>query len=297
MDMSATPENAINHAIWINGEAVDCLFAEDRSIQYGDGFFTTISIVDHKILNWQAHWSRIKNSCQQLNIPVPAIADLKSWLNRAIESYLSQQSADRAVLKIVVSRGVGGVGYAPSSKPKLNILFYFKPHPVQSANLHAGIIAGVCKTQASINAFAGVKTLNRLENVLARQEVMENGWDEGIMLNYVDQVVCATQSNIYLVKENKIITPVIANSGVAGTTRASLYKLLQQHDWDLVEKNLSLQDVENADEIFFTNAVRGVQPVTQFADKSLNTNIANNLKRLWNNWQKEQALYAAEITF
>lgn len=303
MDMSATPANAINHAIWINGEAVDCLLAEDRSIQYGDGFFTTVSIVDEKILNWPAHWARIQQSCQQLQMPLPAAQNLKLWLNSAINAYLREQNCHSAVLKIIVSRGVGGVGYAPLLEPKLNVLFYFKPHPMPSPlpssmpSFDSNLSIGVCNSPASINGFAGVKSLNRLENVLARKEVIEKGWDEGIMLNPLGHVVCATQSNVYLIKAQQIITPAIVNSGVAGTTRAKLNDLLLAGGWDLQEGNLTLRDIENADELFLTNAVRGVQPITQFAEQSLATDMGHRIKTLWNQWQQEHALSASQLTF
>lgn len=161
-----------NPSLWINGEPNTCLTLEDRSIQYGDGFFTTIAVLDGRLLNWSAHWQRIVHSCEILKLPLPDTFQLQQWVSRALSSYLQGQKQSRCVLKMVFTRGKGGKGYAPLPSPQINCLFYLKPFPVGSGIDELELLdVCLCTTPTSINGLQGIKSLNRLENVMARSEV------------------------------------------------------------------------------------------------------------------------------
>lgn len=278
---------------WVNGKLQQELTVQDRSIQYGDGFFTTILVADKQVLNWSAHWQRIKNSSQALDLPLIDIEQLSNWLEVALDDYFEKSALKDCVLKIVITRGVGGIGYQMPNRIETNCLFYIKASPVQIKQKTLPAIAsmeiGLCKTLASIGSLAGVKTINRLENVMAKTEMARQGFEEGLMINAQNHIVCATQSNIYLLKGEKIITPQITQSGVAGTTRYSINKLVQNLGWKLQLKDISLADIEQADELFLTNAVRGIQPIQQFLSNSYKTEKTTLIHQAWSNWQMQNA--------
>lgn len=284
---------------WVNGQAAQHISLQDRAVQYGDGFFTTILVVDNRLLNWNAHWLRIEQSCQALALPSVELEKLSIWIDKALTAYFAENKVTDCVLKIEFTRGEGGVGYQAPDEIHSNCLFYIKPSPItvldDELSATAAMSVGLCKTQAGIGSFAGIKSLNRLENVMARTEMANLGYVEGLMLNANDQVVCGTQSNFYLIKGDTIYTPKIAISGVRGTTRHQLNHLLEDSSWSLIEQEISLRDVEQADELFFTNAVRGIQPVKQFLNIQYGSEQTHKIHQAWSNWQLENGVSASNI--
>ena len=280
---------------WVNGQRQDVITLDDRAVQYGDGFFTTILVANKKLLNWSGHWWRIQNSCQLLQLPLIELALLTDWLEAALEDYFKQNAVSNCVLKICFTRGVGGIGYQMPEPIQTNCLFYIKPSAIE---MHQGQLTaispmaiGLCQTQASIGSLAGVKSLNRLENVMARTEMANSGYLEGLMLNAKQQVICATQSNLYIVKGKNVFTPEIVHSGVAGTTAYQINGLLESLGHNVQQKPLNLSDIEQADELFLTNAVKGVQPVKQFlTTQYYATTISQQIHQAWSKWQDENAL-------
>ncbi len=284
-----------SYSFWVNGEPAETLSLHDRGTQYGDGFFTTILISEAKIVNWQAHWRRIQQSCEALHIPQPEEKTLKLWIYSALSFYFTEHAMDSCVLKVVITRGSGGIGYQPPNAAHPNTLFYIKPAP-QTAEVQATKIStGLCQTLASNNSFAGLKTLNRLENVIARHEMAEQGFDEGIMLNHQQQVICGTQSNLFFINDGKVITPKLDQCGIEGSTRFSLLKLLTEKGMNPVEEEVFLSDLENADEIFFTNAVRGVQLVSEFMQRNYQMEQGIQIHKLWHDWQSANAIELTEF--
>jgi len=291
-----------NSAYWVNGIEQLQLTLQDRAIQYGDGFFTTILVVDKSVLNWQAHCQRIYNSCETLGFPQTNIEQLSDWLENALQTFFEQNSAKDCVLKIVITRGLGGVGYQMPQQITPNVLFYIKPSPVEITQNQLTAIEpmkiGLCNTLASIGSLAGVKTINRLENVMARTEITAKGYAEGLMLNANNEVICGTQSNLFMVKGNIIFTPKIQQSGVAGTTRFQINKLVQTLGFELKEQVITITDIKQADELFFTNAVRGVQPVKTYVDIESNSELnieysiekTKQIHQAWSNWKIDNAI-------
>ncbi|GAB6069827.1 aminodeoxychorismate lyase [Thiomicrorhabdus hydrogeniphila] len=279
---------------WINGIEQSQLSLQDRAVQYGDGFFTTILVVDKSVLNWQAHCQRIKHSCEVLMFPQPNLDELSDWLKQALNTFFKKNSAKDCVLKIVITRGSGGMGYQMPEQIEPNYLFYIKPSPIQIQRNQLTAIEpmtiGLCNTLASIGSLAGVKSVNRLENVMARTEIAKKGYAEGLMLNANNEVICGTQSNLYMIKSNTIFTPKIQQSGVAGTTRFQINNLVQSLGFEFKEQRLTLVDIEQADEVFFTNAVRGVQPVKAYLDIEYSTEQSKKIHQAWSNWQKNNAV-------
>jgi len=284
--------------LWLNGEPAEKIDLNDRSIQYGDGFFTTILVGREQVYNWPAHWRRIEVSSRRLGMGAVDENTVKSWLYRALSDYFTEESEKNCVAKLVFTRGVGGRGYSAPDQPHLNCLIYLKPTPnnVYATSNSLPLKAGISSVQAAITPLAGLKTLNRLENVLARTDVGQGGLDEAIMLNHLQQVVCGTQSNIYLVNQQSLVTPKLDLSGVEGTSRFQLNRLLQESEcYKLEERVISIEELHQAEELFFINAVRGVQPVGQFCGKPYSIERSLDIRKLWDDWQVSHQVHLSEF--
>ena len=281
---------------WVNGEPQSTTTIHDRGLQYGDGFFTTILINNKQILNWSAHWRRIENSCSVLNLPAPESEQLKAWIAKALLSYLNEKQEKNCVLKILFTRGVGGIGYQAPSETNLSCLFIIKPSPIiniETAN--QPMEAGLCHHLASITGLAGIKSLNRLENVMARTKIVTNGFAEGIMLNHHQQIACGTQSNVFIIQDKRVITPKLDLSGVEDTTRYQLMSLLPGLGYQVEEAELGLEQLHQADELFFSNAVRGIQPVKKFLNTDFCCEQTKSIHQAWLNWQLKNAINIQEF--
>ncbi len=241
--------SALASALWIDGEPADALPAGDRGLAYGDGLFETMRVHAGAVPWWQAHLARLGAGAARLGIPVPAPA----WFADAAAGLLARAPRE-AVLKLVLTRGEGGRGYAPPAAPRPTVLMSLHEAP---APLPAAITLRWCGTRlARQPALAGLKHLNRLEQVLARREWSDPGVHEGLMLDSAGEVACATAANVFALVDGRWCTPPVDQAGVAGLARA----------WVLgqggaLERRLSPADVEGADALFLCNAVRGILPV------------------------------------
>lgn len=264
---------------WLNGEQEERLPLCDRGLQYGDGFFTTSLIIQGQLLNAPAHWQRLQASAHRLYF---SQFDLQS-LQQQVLHVLADTLPDLAVLKILVTRGCGGKGYALPTKEHSNTVIQLLPYPVKIVldqtqsffewiSRTPAIAASVLQSRWGIHSqLAGLKHINRLENVLARQELHELGvvqgnlefsigFAEGVMLNENREVISGTQSNLVARIKGQWVTPKLHHSGVMGTTLRRLAE-----EMSIEATTLSLQDLARAEALFFCNAVRGVMPVACLA--------------------------------
>jgi 4-amino-4-deoxychorismate lyase len=243
----------------INGQAAAHVSAEDRGLHYGDGVFETLAVRDGRPLLWERHLQRLHAGCARLGIPAPADALL------AAEAGQVCAGAAHAVLKIIVTRGEGVRGYRvvpPVHTTRLVALYPWPDWP--EANAQHGVRVRVCDTRLARNpALAGIKHLNRLEQVLARNEWQDASIAEGLMLDTTDHVIEGTMSNLFVVKGGQLLTPEVASSGVAGIMRGAIVELAARHAIACEITALSLQQLREADEIFLCNSLMAVWPVRE----------------------------------
>lgn len=263
--MTVASPDSPDAAIWIDGEPCDRVPADDRGLQYGDGLFETIRLEEGVARHWERHLARLERGCERLGMPSPSRAALTADRDAAAR----RQS--HGVLKIVVTRGSGGRGYAPPSDPVIRRITSTTPLPDWRADDYSrGIRIAVCETRAAISPeLAGLKHLGRLENVLARDELRDSGWSEGIMLDDEGRVVGATMSNLFVTTEGRLMTPPVDYAGVAGTTRERVLAWARQAGVEVSESELTVADCRSADEIFLCNAVRGIIPVRELAGRPI----------------------------
>lgn len=243
----------------LNGESRRCVDVSDRGFQYGDGLFETMAVQNGKPLFLQRHLNRLLDGCRRLLIPPPDLSVLES------EALQVSAGADRAVLKLIVTRGVGGRGYRQPDQISPTRLFSLHPSPNYPDSYQTdGIAARFCEWRLAINpGLAGLKHMNRLEQILARAEWQDDTVQEGLMLDSDDRIVEGTMSNLFFVKKNVLHTPLLINCGIDGILRQIVIEFAIQNGLALSEGHFTKQNVLEADEVFVTNSVIGIWPVKQ----------------------------------
>jgi len=260
----------------VNGVQQRQLDIENRGLAYGDGIFTTAKIVNGHVCYLSAHVQRLTLSCEILGIPVPNTAELTSQLMKVAKSY------PLAVLKVIITAASGGRGYARAKSDKNDVIIMVHDYPNQYDALALdGINLGVSKQKVGINPMlSGLKHLNRLEQVLLRQELVSlqaetenNHIDDLVVTNVNNEVIEATSANLFYWLNNQLYTSDISNSGVNGIMRQTI---IQQYPHALI-KTVTLDDLANAQGIFICNCVMGIVPVKSFNGKKLPMDLTKSL--------------------
>tara|TARA_Y100000591_G_scaffold11419_1_gene8885 strand:+ start:99 stop:989 length:891 start_codon:yes stop_codon:yes gene_type:complete len=259
----------------INGEFKDSISVYDRGLAYGDGFFETMlwdSFVEKNETNvgvefWLRHLRRIKDGCQLMQINLPFDEEIIRQRNLILKASLKEKKS--GLLKMIVTRGVGGRGYKFERNMIPTIIFLSLPKPkVKKEYFKQGVVVKICKTQLSKNTnLFGYKHLNRLDSVLARSEWEDKNIFEGIFVDSKRNILEGTMTNIFFVHEKTLITPPIIDSGINGVMRQVIIDKAKFFFDKLVIQKINLRDVEKFDQMFLTNSVLKVIPVIRFEKK------------------------------
>jgi 4-amino-4-deoxychorismate lyase len=244
---------------WINGEPARLLDVADRGLHYGDGLFETIAVFDGQPQLLQSHLERLARGMARLKFPDPDLEGFEREIRRAAAT------AEQGVLKLILTRGSAARGYRPPEDPRPTRILSMGAWPdYPASNLTQGVRVRVCRQRLSIQpVLAGLKHLNRLEQVLARAEWSDPEVTEGLMLDMEDRVVCASMSNLYLVSGRNILTPALERCGVSGVMRAQIRQACARFGLGWEELDLGLEDVRRADELMLSNALAGLWPVRE----------------------------------
>lgn len=243
----------MNSIIFRADQRIEALSPHDRGLAYGDGLFETMLAVNGEIPWWTAHWQRLADGARRLAITLPE----QHVIRQAAEQLAENQ---RCVLKIILTRGESGRGYLPGDGPATCIVSSY-PAPTELPQL---LSLFWCKTViAEQPALAGIKHLNRLENVLARRECALAGHPEGLMCDSQGRVICATSANVFVFLDGRWITPDVSACGIAGIARAWLL----DNVGSVMIGNLESEKIQSADAVFLSNSVRGIMPVAQIGGK------------------------------
>jgi 4-amino-4-deoxychorismate lyase len=241
----------------INGIAVDCVDTSDRGLLYGDGLFETIAVRNGRACSWQRHMARLQAGCERLGMPVVDTAQLA----RETDELLAD--AGHGVLKIIVTRGSGGRGYRIPEKMAPSRILQLHPWPeFPAAAAQSGVAARLCAARLCHNpVLAGIKHLNRLDQVLARREWDDPQIAEGLLLDPHGHLVEGTMSNLFLVRQGTLLTPDLRGCGVAGIMRSIILDLAERLPLPVKICALDIQDLQTADEVFLCNSLIGIWPV------------------------------------
>jgi 4-amino-4-deoxychorismate lyase len=243
-----------------NDQPYDGVSPLDRGLAYGDGLFETMLLVDGLAPLLSYHHKRLLKGLAHLNITLNSERLVKD-VNKLLDIAKSLDEK-HLILKLTVTRGLGGHGYQvdPDASPTLILQLF-----AGSVDLtkHNGVSVHICNETLSPVSWAGLKTLNQLPYVLAAQERLNTNFDEGLLLANNDELIEATARNVFIVKGDKILTPRLNESGVAGAQRQFIIESVAgQLGLDIVEAIIKLDDCLTADEVFLTNSLTGIWPVT-----------------------------------
>jgi 4-amino-4-deoxychorismate lyase len=240
----------------VNGIQQDYIDIESRGLAYGDGLFTTAKIQNGQIQYLTAHIERLSLGCNKLGITPPARDELIDQLNIVAKDY------SLAVLKVIITAKRGGRGYARSKNNSHDLIIMIYDYPTHYNELvSTGLKLGLSKQQMGINPMlAGLKHLNRLEQVLLRQELSARDEDDLLVTNINNDVIEATSANVFFILDGKLHTPDMSQSGVKGIMRQAI---LQRYPETIV-KAFTLTELTNVQAMFICNCVMGVMPVAVF---------------------------------
>lgn len=242
--------------VLINGVSTPWIPWRDRGFHYGDGVFETIAVHNGRPRQWAAHLRRLQWGCERLGIRSPATQDLEREVARLC------RDTERAVIKLVVTAGPSGRGYRRSGGPGTRLVALFSWPQDWPWDAENGIRLRRCATPVSINPrLAGIKHLNRLEQILARQEWNDPQIPEGLMLTPGGQVISGTMTNLFLVLRGRLVTPRVSECGIAGVLRGQVLELAGRLGFHPQVIEVYWKDLSIASEVFVTNSLIGVCPV------------------------------------
>ena len=251
--MSATADTVL-----VNGVHDTAVSAQDRGLHFGDGLFETIACVKGRPRFLQLHLERLEFGCERLQLAT-------NLEEIAAEVHRLALDVDRAIVKVLVTGGEAiARGYARSGSERATRITIRYPWPHESsAQLHDGVMVRTLTLALGENPrLAGLKHCNRLEQILARTELAADpDVAEGIVFSSSGNLVSATSSNVFLVRESCLLTPRIDLCGVAGVMRRVVLREARRVGIPARECELRAQDLQTADEVFLTNARIGIWPV------------------------------------
>lgn len=241
----------------VNGQAQEHIAVADRGLQYGDGLFETIAVSAGLPRLWDRHLRRLSSGCRRLGIAGIDPEELRDEASRVCVG------VERGVLKVIVTRGEGGRGYRPARTGKATRIVATYPWPdYPDAYWQRGVAVRMCATRLGRNAaLAGLKHLNRLEQVVARREWDDPQIAEGLMLDDGDHVIAGTMSNLFIVTSGRLMTPLLTACGVEGVMRGVILDIADELAIPWEAAPLSRQDLHQAAEVFVCNALIGIWPV------------------------------------
>ena len=250
--------------ILIDGLIGSAIPADDRGFAYGDGVFRTLVMRNGRPEFWARHCARLAADCAALAITPPSSEALLADLHA-----VAVQMPDCAV-RITVTRGSGGRGYAAEPMPRARRVVAAGPLPVYPESCRTnGVRVRYCDLRlAAQPRLAGVKHLNRLENVLARAEWNDPAIAEGLLQDAEGHVIEGTRSNLFIVEGDVLATPDLSRCGVAGVTRDLVMEAAQRHGMSCQIQTVDRRRLAAADEVFLVNSLIGVWPVAALEDRT-----------------------------
>jgi len=250
--------------ILVNGIETDTINALDRGLMYGDGVFRTLPVRGGAAVCWELHYAKLAADCSALRIDCPSRESLSAELEQ-----LAAREPDCAA-KIVVTRGHGARGYAVSASQQPTRILLSSPLPrYPDSYADTGVKLRLCTTRLCHQPLlAGVKHLNRLENVLARMEWDDAETAEGLLLDVDGNVIEGTMSNVFMLKDDVLYTPDLSRCGVAGVQRQRIMAFAPGLGLQVSVQNFPLEFLLQADEVMLCNSLIGVWPVSEFAGKT-----------------------------
>lgn len=264
----------------VNGKQQDYIDIENRGLAYGDGLFTTAKISNGHVQFLSAHIERLFVGCKKLGITPPSRDKLIKQLTAVAKTY------SLAVLKVIITAKSGGRGYARATNKGHDLIITVHDYPSHYDELtNTGLNLGVSKQQIGLNPMlAGLKHLNRLEQVLLRDELSARSEDDLLVTNIHGEVIEATSANLFFTLNGILYTPNLSQSGVNGIMRQAVLKRYP----DTIVKSVTLKEMAKVNAMFICNCVMGIMPVSHFNNRTLDI---EQVKLIRDSMKKEASLH------
>lgn len=244
---------------WINGVPGRLIDITDRGLTYGDGIFETMAIRRYTLRFLDLHLDRLYAGAARLGLSAPERYKLHAQLTAAAAGI------DEGVMKLILTRGPGPRGYAPPQQQSPTVAWGLHSQAVQQSTQ---IRVRWCATIAGRNPVtAGLKTLCRLEQVLARAEWQDASIAEGLMCDEQGLLTGGTASNVFLVTGGSLRPPAVTHAGISGVMRRVILQQAHENGIEISEVAVTRQDLLAADEVFISNALVGIRPVRQLDER------------------------------
>lgn len=258
-------------ATWLDGEPTSVLPLPDRGLDFGDGLFETLLVHVGTPLFIDLHLERLALGLRALAFPDCMSAARQQIIDAAAVS--AQENWHWAVLRLSVVRGCGARGYAPSTDSKPRILIYASKLDRDCRKMPTPANLSVAEIHLSKQPLlAHIKHLNRLEQVLAAAQAHADGVEECIVLDQANYLTSVIAGNLFLVRQGELLTPKLVDCGVLGTRRRLIIeRWAPQIGLKVREVRMKMQDIQTADEIFYSNSLQTVRPVERLGAKRWNS--------------------------
>lgn len=257
----------------INGEVMDPKEAKipvmDRGFLFGDSIYETLITFDKQLFRLEKHMNRLKNSARLLNMDITVSEeDIIHYMQKTVEA----SSAKNLKVRLVVTRGTGVLSLDPTGDYQNNIVVIAIPRAENPPEWYSKgvkvVIADIMRTSPK-SVDPNAKSGNYLNNVMAYRQAREAGAFEAIMLNQKGHVTEATTSNVWIIKNGKVMTPPIEAGLLQGITRSTLLENAKKKGYNLSEQSLAVEDIYDADEMFLTSTSRFIVPVVEVDGKKI----------------------------
>lgn len=256
-----------------------CIKHNDRGLALGHGLFETILVKKGTIPLLDYHWKRVKTSAPIIGLKIPfSYTHLKSMIEVLIEK--NELHNKIAGARLTITHGEAGRGILPSETRSPNFIISVFEYAHTMHSNYSALISSIRKNEHSPSC--NIKSTSYLDNILAKQEAIDSSYNEAILLNTASNVADGAISNIFMVKQNKIITPKLSDGALPGVIRSVLLTEFQ-HSFSIDEQSISMPELLDADEVFITNALMGIQPLHRINDRIFHpfpiaTMLANTLR-------------------
>ncbi|MDH5418984.1 MAG: branched-chain-amino-acid transaminase [Candidatus Bathyarchaeota archaeon] len=240
----------------------------DHGLLYGDGVFEGIRAYNGIVFKLKEHIDRLYRSAHTIMLKIPMT---KSEMTKAVLETLKKNNLKDAYIRLVVTRGVGNLGLDPRKCPKPTIFIITEPmlqlhSPEVKEKGIKTIIAWVKRDPVDATTHE-IKSLNYLNSILGKIEANITGADEAICLNRAGFVCEGVGENIFIVKEGKVFTPPISSGALDGITRTVIMKLAEKLGYEVVERNITPNELFTAEEVFFTGTAAEVTPIRKINER------------------------------
>ena len=240
----------------------------DHGFLFGEGVYEVMRTYRQRPFLYEPHMRRLRASAERIALPIPTTdAEIRE---RIAATIAAAQLPGEAYIRLLVTRGVGEIGYDPANCPAPTIVVIVKPHvelpqEAYSDGVKIALVSVVRNHPDSVNPL--IKSNNLLNNALAIQEALKRGAAEALMKNHRGELAECAMSNIFLVKDGAVRTPPTTAGLLAGVTRAFVLELAAKTGIRAFEETLREEDAAAADEMFFTSTTREIVPVVRLDDR------------------------------